>query len=471
MNRLCAFLAILLISSCTDQLPTTPSEPGTEASEPSSGSTAITNVTVIDAVNGMRANQTVIFRGDRIVAVQGAETKTGPAETIDGSGRYLIPGLWDFHVHLTYDRRLTAVMPELFLHWGITSVRDTGGLMHEILPVVESMRAEGATAPRVFFSGPLLDGEHVVYNGLGRPEIGVSVPSPQAARRQVTAMHRQGVDFIKIYEMVEPEVFEALLATATELELPVDSHVPLSMRARDAGARVNSIEHLRNIEMDCAANAQELHATRLILLENEEGLPGAALRSAMHTEQRLPAIADYDQAQCDLVIAALKETVMVPTLRLNSLMLMPPWERDDWEDVLLSLPDNVQRDWLIQSERRRILPPGDPRFANWSLFLTQLMHSAGVPFGAGTDVPIDLSVPGYSLHSELEMLVLAGLSPIEALEAATVVPARFFGLEDGMGSIAAGQAADMVLLEANPLDDIANTRRIVHVVSKGELVR
>jgi len=98
------------------------------------------------------------------------------------------------------------------------------------------------------------------------------------------------------------------------------------------------------------------------------------------------------------------------------------------------------------------------------------MHDAGVPFGAGTDVPINLSVPGYSLHSELDMLVRSGLTPLEALESATLVPAKFFGLEDTMGAIAEGQVADMVLLDANPLDDINNTKQIAQVISKGQLV-
>lgn len=468
MTRLLFILATLFLVACSDQS-TAPATEQSASAEPASG-TAITNVTVIDAVNGVRNNQTVVFDGDEIVSVQADGAELNVASSIDGSGQYLIPGLWDFHVHLTYDDRLTAVMPEMFLSYGITSVRDTGGLMHEILPVVETMQAEGAVAPRVFFAGPLLDGEFVVYDGDGRPEIGVSVPTIEAARQQVTQMKEMGVNFIKVYEMVTPEVFDALITVANELDLPIDSHVPLSMRARVAGADVSSIEHLRNIEMDCAANAEELHAIRMELLRNEDGLPGAQLRSSMHSAQRIPAIQNYDEAQCDMVIAALNDTVMVPTLRLNSFMLMPPWQRDDWGDALSRLPADVEEDWTMQTANRSVAPAGDPTFAEWSLFLTERMHSAGVPFGAGTDVPINLSVPGYSLHSELDMLVRAGLTPMEALEAATLEPAKFFGLEAEMGSITEGQVADMVLLDANPLDDINNTKRINQVISKGRVL-
>ena len=134
---------------------------------PESSGTAITNVTVIDAVNGVRENQTVVGDGDEIKTIRatGSGSELSVTETIDGSGKYLIPGLWDFHVHLSYDERFTDYMPELFLSYGITSVRDTGGLLRKVLPIVERMRAPDAIAPRVFFAGPLLDGNLVVYDG------------------------------------------------------------------------------------------------------------------------------------------------------------------------------------------------------------------------------------------------------------------------------------------------------------------
>ena len=462
--RMAQVTALVLLTACNQHSKTS------KIAATNTG-TAITDVTIIDAVNGLKEHQTVIFDGDEIIAVQDSDNTFEVANIIDGKDQFLIPGLWDFHVHLTYDKRLTEAMPELFLSYGITSVRDTGGLMHEILPIVEDMRSSHIKAPRVFFAGPLLDGEFVVYDGNGRPEIGVPLTTAETARQKVIEMYEQGVDFIKVYEMVKPEIFDALTEMANELSLPIDSHVPLAMRARDAGPRVDSIEHLRNIEMDCAASASELHSARLVLLQNENGIAGAELRSAMHSEQRLPAIENYDESECDIVIAALKETVMVPTLRLNSFVLKPPWQRADWESALSRLPKEVEQDWLFQTERRRSLPAGDLRFANWSMFLTNRMHDAGVAFGAGTDVPINLSVPGYSLHSELDMLVRAGLTPLEALEAATLIPARFFGLEDEMGAISEGQVADMVLLTSNPLEDINNTKSIRTVISKGEVLQ
>lgn len=433
-------------------------------------STAITNVTVIDAINGVRPGQTVVFEADQIVTVQSAAQGQDADEVIDGTGKYLIPGLWDFHVHLSYDDRLTDAMPGLFLSWGITSVRDTGGLMSKMLPIVEAMRAQDAVAPRVFFAGPLLDGNDVVYDGNGRPEIGISVPTPEQARATVRELADQGVNFIKVYEMTSPEVFAALVESAEALDLPIDSHVPLSMRASVAGPHVDSIEHLRNIEMDCARNAVELHQTRLRLLENPEGVPGAELRAALHSLQRMPAVESYDETVCDRTIAAMADTMMVPTLRLNSLTVAPPYLKADWSEALARVPDDVREDWSAQVASRQEAGVSATPFAEWSLFLTNRMHQAGVPFGAGTDTPINISIPGYSLHSELEMLVRAGLSPLEALAAATLRPAEYFSLQEILGTIDPGKRADLVLLDADPLVEISNTKRIALVISKGRVV-
>ena len=438
--------------------------------ESTATATAITNITVIDAVNGVRENQTVVFDGDEIITVGSADPDLSVAEIIDGSGKFLIPGLWDFHVHLTYDDRFTDYMPELFLSYGITSVRDTGGLLHKVLPVVEKMRAPGAVAPRVFFAGPLLDGNFVVYDGESRPEIGVRNATPDDARATIRDLKEQGVDFIKIYEMVSPAVFDAMVETAQQLELPIDSHVPLSLRASTAGPSVDSIEHLRNIEMDCASNAPELHETRLELLKNPDGLSGADLRSSLHSLQRLPAIAAYDEARCDRTLETLMSTMQVPTLRLGALNIAPPFKRDDWQDALARISEDVREEWTETAAPMADNPIEEfTQFGEWALFLVERMHAQGVPIGAGTDTPIFISVPGYSLHSELEYLVRAGLSPLEALRSATLRPAEFFSLQDEMGTVDVGKKADLVLLDANPLENIANTKRIAAVVSKGRI--
>jgi len=453
-----ALLAVLLLQTCAHV-------------SPNSTSTAIANVTVIDAINGTRQKQTVIYSGDKIIAVQDAALAYSADSTIDGSGKYLIPGLWDFHVHLSYDDRFSESMPAMFLNYGITSVRDTGGLLDKVLPLVDVMRAEGALAPRVFFAGPLLDGNDVVYDGNARPEIGVRNTSAAQARATITELKERGVDFIKIYEMVSPPVFAAMVAAAGDLGLPIDSHVPLSMRASVAGPLVDSIEHLRNIEMDCASDSEQLHAERLRQLANKQRISGYQLRSNLHQLQRLPAIDNYSEQRCDQTLDSLMETVQVPTLRLNTITRFPPSARQGWDQALALSPPSVQLEWTPLSERlAKGAASADARFADWSVFLTGRMYRRGIPIAAGTDTPIGLSVPGFSLHSELEMLVQAGLPPIEAIRAATVRPAQYFSLQEEMGSIDVGKRADLVLLDKNPLLDIRHTRSIATVVSKGMLV-
>lgn len=459
VNRIALALAtIAALSACSSP-------------EPPPVGTAITNVTVIDAVSGVREAQTVIFDGDEILAVQDASAPVNAANEIDGSGQYLIPGLWDMHVHLTYDDAFTESMPSMFLAYGITSVRDTGGLIRKMRPVIDGMRAEGAIAPRVFFSGPLLDGQYVVYDGESRPEIGTQNAGTDAARANVQALYEEGVDFIKIYEMVTPQVFAALHAAAAEYDLPIAAHVPLSMRARGAGPQVDSMEHLRNVELDCASNAAELHEERLGTLAAHDGGPGFELRSSMHAAQRLRAIAAFDERQCADTISSLRSTTQVPTLLLNTLSLFPPFVRDDWDTVLDRVPEAAETEWREATARwlaREDEP--DTTFGQWSVDLVGRMNAAGVPIGAGTDTPIGFALPGDSLHIELERLTQAGMSAIEVLEAATIRPASFFSLDGEMGQVQPGFVADLLLLDANPLEDIRNTRSIDRVISAGRIL-
>jgi len=432
---------------------------------------SIEDVSVIDALHGLREHQRVVIDGDVIVSVGEAR---GPApegaRRIAGTGRYLIPGLWDMHVHLTFTPELTQAMPRLFLAYGVTSVRDTGGPIDRLVALRAAYEASEAPAPRLYFSGPLLDGRFVVYDGgdPGRPPIGTRVASPQAAAARVAQLKAAGADFIKIYEMVDPAVFDALVAAAAEHALPIAAHVPLALGAREAGPQLDSIEHLRNLDIACAANADQLLAERREMIASYRGERGYPLRKRIHGAQRLPAIAAYDAATCRRVIAALEATVQVPTLRLNAFPVWRPFERGDWAAALASMPAGALRDrWAQDAARRRAAPRTDSTFADWSLRLVGMLHASGVPIGAGTDTPITLAIPGYSLHGELELLVRSGLSPLQALEAATLVPARFLGIDDELGAIEPGRRADLVLLAANPLDDIRNSRAIEGVVSRG----
>ncbi|MEO0574790.1 MAG: amidohydrolase family protein [Pseudomonadota bacterium] len=439
---------------------------GCSAPNPTLPALAITNVTVIDAAHGVRQSQTVVVDGERIIAVS---NRTVPAQrTIDGSGKFLIPGLWDMHVHLTYEPALVETMPAMFVAFGVTSVRETGGKLDALLPVVQRMRAPDAVAPRVFFSGPLMDGTPVIYNGVNVPEIGIANQTVATAKRNVALLHAAGADFIKIYELVSPDVFRAIAQAAAEHNMPVAAHVPLSMQASEVGQHVHSLEHLRNIELDCAADADALLTARREMLKNPDAMTGLALRGSLHRAQRSDAIEALDSERCDRVLAALADVIQVPTAQLNSLGRWPSWERADWTEAVKVLPAELQGAWAIPPFWYQPDPDGAfARFGTFSQAMIALMHAKGIAIGAGTDTPIARAIPGDSLHSELEVLVAAGLSPIEALRAATLTPARFFNLEDEMGQIAVGHQADLVLLNRNPLDNIRHTRDIDRVILRG----
>jgi len=450
-------LALMLGAACASPIPV--------------ADLSIEGVTVVDVSSGLLPDRRVVIEDDRIVWV-GPSASGGPlaARVIDGRGRFLMPGLWDAHVHFLYDPALTEAMAALFLAHGVTSVRDTGGDLDRMLELRDRFESGASPAPRLFLSGPLLDGRHVVYDGAtaAQPKLGTRVASPEQARARVRWLRSRGADFIKIYELVDPEVFDALVDEARRQGLPIASHVPLSLTADVAGPRVDSMEHLRNIELACASDWRARLETRRAKIAAFDGDRGFELRRSLHDSQRLPAIAAHDSRRCDEVIASLRNTLQVPTLRLNAFNRSRPDRSPEWHAALPSLPPSVEREF-----RRTALgldddpARADMRFADWSRALVGRMVQAEVPIAAGTDTPIRLAIPGESLHRELELLVESGLSNRQALAAATLAPARFFALEEELGRIAQGMRADLVLLRANPLEDIRNTRTIEGVVSRG----
>jgi imidazolonepropionase-like amidohydrolase len=436
----------------------------------------INNVTVVDAVSPMRVERSVVIRDDKIFAVN--PTLTGSAATapnvVDGSGQFLIPGLWDMHVHFLYEPKLTEQMADLFLQYGVTSVRDTGGNLADLAALRERLTERSRPSPRIYFSGPLLDGKFVVYDGSdpARPALGVDVANTSSANARVKELKDAGADLIKIYELVQPDVYADLVAAARSQDLPIASHVPLMLTADEAGPLADSMEHLRNIELACASNWQELlQQRRKTIREFSEGL-GYELRRGLHSAQRLPAIAAYDENRCNEVLDTLQNTTQVPTLRLNTVFRQQPWTRNDWPAALSGMPDDVAQQWQSQIDllKHNNTAP-DHRFADWSLFLISRLLERKVPIAAGTDTPIGLGIPGYSLHTELELLVAGGMTPTQALYAATVAPTHFFNNTDQIGQIKPGMTADLILLNANPLDDISNTRNIAAVMTGGTWIR
>ncbi len=452
---------------------------GCTADEPDQDVTAITNVTLLDA-NQQLSNATVLFSDDTITAVGSNVRVPDGATVIDGTGKFLIPGLWDAHVHLTYypDLGIDTSYP-LFIANGITSVRDTGGLLDTVLPLRDAANAPGAIAPRVYVAGPLVDGAQRVYAGLnGRPNISVGVSTPQEAVAEINRLHAAGVDLIKLYEMQAPDAFIAAAARAGELGLPITSHVPLSMDAEDAAvAGIDGIEHMRNLEQSCAADYDARLTARRQALADGKDLDGGELRSAIHAAFRADAIRLQDDARCAEVIATMarEDVFQTPTLTVNTFVTAPVAAQPRWRDTFVYLPPVVKEQWTVGAERfAERMATTDPTpaalaFTDWSFAMVAKLHDGGVNIMAGTDNPIGFLTPGFSLHEELAFLVRAGLTPMEVLTAATLHPAQFMRLDDKLGTIEPEKWADFVLLDADPREDIRNTQRINTVIKGGRV--
>ena len=437
---------------------------------------AITGVTVLDATQQVD-NATVLISGETITAVGTQVSVPSGAKIIDGTGKVLIPGLWDAHVHLSYFPGLGIdTSYPLFIANGITAVRDTGGLLDIVLPMRAAARAPGAIAPRVYVAGPLVDGTQRVYARLnGRPNISVGVSTPAEARAQIDALHDAGVDLIKLYEMNSPETFAAAAARANELGLPITSHVPLSMDAVEAAETgLDGMEHMRNLEMACASGYRTRLAERRQALADGKNEDGGDLRSAIHAMQRTSAIEAQDTTRCDAVIAAFagENVFQTPTLAVNTVTTERLFAQPRWQETFVYLPGKVQEQWAAGAESFALRLPRSPAgdaFTAWSNAMIPKLRDGGVKIMAGTDNPIGFLTPGFSLHEELAFLVRAGLTPMEALTAATLRPAEFMRLDDKMGTVEPGKWADLVLLDADPRDDIRNTQRINTVIKAGRV--
>jgi imidazolonepropionase-like amidohydrolase len=430
------------------------------ASVPRDTLVAITGVTVVDVEQGRHLrDRTVLVRGGRIASVDPAARARVPAAArrVDGRGRYLMPGLWDMHVHVSGipDRYL----PLLLAH-GVTGARE----MHEPMGL-DSLRAwrraiaDGRRpGPRLVFAGPLVDGE-----GSRWPGAAVAA-TPEAGRRLVDSLRAGGADYVKVYNLLRPEVHAAIAARAREVGLPVDGHAPQLVgmaAASDAGQR--TLEHLPpdDVRLECSPRGAELRAARGATTVR----PPAEWARALEASQ--------DSTRCTAFWARLARngTWVTPTIVNDLTRQLPAVARarsDRWRWV----PDSVR---AVFDSVTRAAAPGDTVLAanarmRWGLATLPRMRAAGVRLLAGTDcTTARVNVCGPALHDELALLAAHGLTPAEALRAATLEPARVFGATDTLGTVAAGRVADLVLLDADPLADVRNTTRIRAVIAAGRL--
>jgi imidazolonepropionase-like amidohydrolase len=415
----------------------------------------ITHAKVIDTVDGkIQRNTTVVIDGNRITTVE-RTTKRKPrsGQVIDAHGAYLIPGLWDMHTHVYFDSTAadgTDLVLPLFLANGITGIRDMGSALDPVLNARAEIAAHRLFGPRMLVSGPMLDGPESHYKAA------IAIATPEDGRKAVDTLKSRGVDFIKVQSGVPREAYFAIADEAKKDGILFEGHVPDAIRASEAvAAGQHTFEHLIGIFE--ASSADE---TKYLTGKKTVGM----------------FLATYDPKL---------EAGIIQLLAKNQVWQCPTlyWERGQWLVDAIDYTKDPDLDYAAHTWVTKHWPAAqksilktldtDPlpireQFVTHELDIVRKLHAANVPFLAGTDTPAGVDViPGISLHLELQRFVAAGFTPLQALQTATLNPAKFINRLDDFGTVQPGRIADLVLLEANPLEDIANTRKIAAVVTDG----
>jgi imidazolonepropionase-like amidohydrolase len=394
---------------------------------------AIVHAAVVDVEAGrLIPDQTVLVEGERIVAVGAAGELRVPAGSriVEAAERYLVPGFTDVRVHVLADAGTASAILPIFVAHGVTAIRDLGGSLEAARAAEEQAAESSAPVPRILASGPLLGGF-----ASANPVLVIAVASPEEARRAVAQLVEGGARLVAVAGQLPRRAYPALMEAAASVGLPVAGAAPEALgaaKAAEAGQR--TIDHPSDTpEPYCA---DPLACEALFAASQKAG--------TCHTPSLLPL----------RVRARLDDQEFLADPRLR---WIPAARRSRWEaerQTILGAADSPSRVARLRS----------------ALWLAGALEIAGVPVLAGSGAGDLYAVPGAALHDELELLVRSGLTPAQALRAATVEPARCLGLDGDQGTIAAGRLADLVLLDADPLTDIRNTARVTAVVLRGRLL-
>jgi hypothetical protein len=413
----------------------------------------IAGVSVFDSAGGeMLPDRTVVVDGGRIVAVGTPDELIqvpAAATTIDGRGKFLLPGLIDAHVHLVHVLNFGRVTGDeilpLFLAAGVTAVRDTGDEIVAETVVRRFAESHPGRSPRVFTCSPLIDADPPIHR-----DIGQAVTDPEQVPALVEDLAGWGVTTLKIYAGTSRPVGRRVIEEGHRRGLVVTAHLgPYS--AQDAVSDgIDCLEHIWSV-------------FNYIIPPDVAAQPGHRATLDLHNPLAGALVIDLAERQ----------VLVDPTLAVfrNMILLSDQPEVTEHPDNALA-PARLRRAWVDYLQRLG-MPSGEvePRRQEFGKYqeLTGILHRAGVPLLAGTDTPEPYVTPGFSLHQELENLVQSGLSHTAALQCATINNARALRQEANLGSIEAGKWADLVLLDADPLTDIRHTRRIALVIRGGQV--
>lgn len=408
------------------------------ASTLSAAVTAIRDVTVIDGTGaGPQPHTTMVIRGERIVSMGPAARVRIPksARIVQGRGRFAIPGLWDMHVHLWHEQNQLPV----FVANGITGVRDMGSDYARTTAWRRACESGKAIGPHVVTSGPAVDG-HVPDSKLLPVMVAIT---PEDARRTFDKLQDMDVDFIKVLSDLPRDAYIALAERSRKWRMAFAGHVPRSITAWEAiDARQGSLEHLFGVFAACATDPQNAVGTF-----SEEKAREFFKKSALFETRQTPSLTLWER----MASVGAAARVHDPRLREVPHAIRATWPKAD---------DEIKAG---DTERAAALR------AQYDLArrMVKMMQESGVEILAGTDTGDPYTIPGVTLQHELELLVKSGLTPMQALQTATVAPARYLGWDEAVGTLKQGMVGDVVLLDANPLADIRNVSRIVGVAIRG----
>jgi len=417
----------------------------------------LNNVSVVNVRTGtVTPDQTVILDKNKIASVGPSKSAkySRRAATVNCRGMFLIPGLWDMHVHLMFGDWFPGsrdiVLPLLVAN-GVTGVRDMGSELDVVQSWRNEIEAGRQIGPRIFTSGPMLDGPKPRFPS------SIAITTPEDGRRAVDDLQRRGADFIKLQSLIPRDAVFAIAEEAKKQQIPFEGHVPDAMRASEmSNAGMKSFEHLIGIFEGSSPDEDEfLKGNKPVtrLLANYDPARASALATVLAKNQTW---------QCPTFVwerggNLLDQTDFAADTRAK--YAPAAWKEGAWKRFTAEIKQGYATDDLVTRKK----------FVQKELEVAQLLHKAGVPFLAGTDTPPGVYIfPGFSLHEEMQRFVDAGFTPLEALQTATLNPARFFAMEDQLGTIEPGKLADLVLLSANPLENIANTQKIVAIVANGQ---
>ncbi len=443
---------------------------GIAAQAQAQSETLLSDLTIVDVIEGTLApGQSVLIR-DGLIAEVGPDITSASATVLDGAGGYLIPGLWDSHVHIFSSESEPETALPLYLINGITGIRDMGALW----PIADQQALQArietgeVPGPRLILAGAWVDAAPGSWPGMFLAD------TPEEARAVVDRIAAEGWAAVKAYSMLNEPTYLALAEAAHDAGLPFVGHIPEQVAlgtAIDAGQ--NGMEHFGRVAMACStAEEAMLNDLRQAMAE---GADLARIFEIMAARNRI-ILETWDAALCEAILARMAEARMhvSPTLVVAD-FYTGNWPAPDAPRMRM-IPAQVRETWGRPDFRLEAMTDEVRALAGDSIALDRrtfaMAHAAGVPILASSDASFanPYLFHGFSLLDELDLYVAIGLTPREALYTATVAPPRFFGLADQDGSIAPGRRADLVLLDANPLEGLATLRRPQAVIAGGRLL-